>query len=448
MENQKSEDRSQRPEDRREITVTDNETEQPGGAIADAPRAEGELDAGGKSLTDALRISFVILKLIMVVLVILFFASGVFRVQPNEQALVLRLGKIRGVGRARLLGPGLHWAFPEPIDEIVRIVTKKKQTVSIDSFWYFEREEDILKGRKPRPGRTLSPLRDGYCLTRNDSVAGTGENDYNIVHAKWELTYTIARPELFFKNISYKAAAPGQDFLDVVSETLDPLLKSMAEDAIVTTMVNYSIDEAIVSESRIPNDVSRLLQAKLDRIEGGIKVTSMQISERITWPLQVDAAFQASNKASQKSQRLVTEARAYAEKLLNEAGGRDAEDILAALKDPAVSGGARDGLLSRLTGTCQEKISLARAYKTKTVEGAKANAEYLHKLLPEYRKRPELVLQKLYQDVIEEVLNNADEKVFLQPSASVRPKELRILINRDPTIGRTAEETEESRGTR
>lgn len=430
--------------------MTDNETEQPGGAIADSPRAEGELDAAGKSLTDALRISFVILKLIMVVLVILFFASGVFRVQPNEQALVLRLGKIRGVGQARLLGPGLHWAFPEPIDEIVRVVTKKKQTVEIDSFWYFEREEDILKGRKRRPGGTLNPLRDGYCLTRNDSVsvAGTGENDYNIVHAKWELTYTIERPELFFKNIYYEAAAPGQDFLDVVSETLDPLLKSMAEDAIVTTMVNYSIDEAIISESRIPNDVSRLLQSKLDRIDSGIKVTSIQISERITWPLQVDAAFQASNKASQESQRLVTEARSYAGKILNEAGSRDAEEILAALKDTTISDGARDTLLSRLTGTCQEKISLARAHKTKTVESAKANADYLHKLLPEYRKRPELVLQRLYQDVIEEVLNNADEKIFLQPSASARPKELRILINRDPTIGRTAEGTEESGGTR
>jgi len=428
--------------------MTDNETEQAGGAIADAPRTEGELDAAGKSLTDALRISFMILKLIMVVLVILFFASGVFRVQPNEQALVLRLGKIRGLGGARLLGPGLHWAFPEPIDEIVRVVTKKKQTVPIDSFWYFEREEDKLKGRKPRPGRTLNPLRDGYCLTRNDTVAGIGENDYNIVHAKWELTYTIDRPELFFKNIYYEAPAPGQDFLDVVSETLDPLLKSMAEDAIVTTMVNYSIDEAIRSESRIPNDVSRLLQAKLDRMDSGIKVTSMQISERITWPLQVDAAFQASNKASQESQRLVTEARSYAEKILNEAGGRDAEEILADLKDPAISSQRRDTLLSQLTGTCQEKISLARAYKTKTVEGAKANADYLHKLLPEYKKRPRLVLQKLYQDVIEVVLNNADEKFFLQPSAGSRPKELRILINRDPTIGRTAEGTEGTGGTK
>ena len=422
--------------------MTDKEIEQTEGAVSDGAVSEGELDAASKSLTDALRVSFVILKLIMVVLVLLFFVSGVFRIQPNEQALVLRLGKIRGMGEGRLLGPGLQWAFPSPIDEIVRIVTKKKQTLAIDSFWYFQREEDKLKGRKPRPGRTLSPLRDGYCLTRNDSVAGTGENDYNIVHAKWELTHTIQRPELFFKNVYYKAPVPGQDFSDVVSETLDPFLKAMAEDAIVTTMVNYSIDEAIVSESRIPKDVLRLLQAKLDQIESGIKVDSMQISERITWPMQVDGAFQASNKASQASQRLVTEARAYSEKILNEAGGPAVEEVLGALKDPSISGAAREELLSRLTGTCQEKISLARAYRTKTVETAKADAEYLAMLLPEYRKRPELVLQKLYLDAIEEVMNNAEDKFFVQPSVGGKGKELRVLINRDPTIGKTGAQAE------
>jgi regulator of protease activity HflC (stomatin/prohibitin superfamily) len=197
-----------------------------------------------------------------------------------------------------------------------------------------------------------------------------------------------------------------------------------------------------VSESRIPKDVSRLLGAKLDHIESGIKVDSMRISERITWPLQVDGAFQESNKASQLSDGLVTGARAYSEKILNEAGGPAVEEVLGALKDPSISGAAREELLSRLTGTCQEKISLARAYRTQTVETAKADAGYLAMLLPEYRKRPELVLQKLYQDAIEEVLNNADENFFVQPSVGGEGKELRIVINRDPTIGKAGAQAE------
>jgi membrane protease subunit HflK len=416
--------------------MTDKEFEQKADDVVSVTGPQAEVDTAIRSLTNALRVSFAILKIIMIVLVMLFFASGIFRVQPNEQALVLRFGRIRGIGQARLLGPGLQWAFPEPIEEIVRIVVKKKQTLPIDSFWYYEREEDKLKRRKSRIRGPLRLPRDGYCLTRSDNIVGVGggSSDYNIVHAKWQLTYTIDNPERFFKNIYYKAPAPGQDFSDVVSETLDPLLKAMAEDAIATTMVNYSIDEAIVSESKIPIDVAKLLQEKLDRIDSGIKIDSMQISEKITWPRQVDAAFQASNKASQERKKLISEAGAYAEKMLNETAGPDAQEILAVLKSPGTSDQEKKRLLSQLTGACQEKVSLARAYRTRTVATARANAEYLQTLLPEYRKRPKLVLQKIYQDALEEVLNNAEEKLFIQPSIGGKPKELRIMINRDQTL--------------
>ena len=83
---------------------------------------DNELDVAAKSLTDALRFSFWILKFIMLILVGLFFASGIFRVQENEKAIVLTFGKIRGTGaEERILTSGLHWAWPAPIDEIVKI---------------------------------------------------------------------------------------------------------------------------------------------------------------------------------------------------------------------------------------------------------------------------------------------------------------------------------------
>ena len=80
-----------------------------------------ELDPAGQSLTNALRHSFVILKIIMVLLVVLFLFSGVFRVQPDEEALVLQFGRFRGEGEYRVLRPGLKFAFPEPISEVIRI---------------------------------------------------------------------------------------------------------------------------------------------------------------------------------------------------------------------------------------------------------------------------------------------------------------------------------------
>ena len=97
-----------------------------------------EPDAAERALSDALKVSFTILKWIMFLLLIFFLASGFKTVGPDEQALVLRFGKIRGIAEERVLKPGLHWILPYPIDEIIRIPVKKRISIPIDSFWYFQ----------------------------------------------------------------------------------------------------------------------------------------------------------------------------------------------------------------------------------------------------------------------------------------------------------------------
>src|SRR5687768_16420766 len=85
---------------------------------------------GSRALSDALRSSFAIVKILMVGLVILFFFSRIFTVPSQERAIILRLGKPVGTGEQQLLGPGLHWSFPSPIDEVVRIPIGEIQTVN------------------------------------------------------------------------------------------------------------------------------------------------------------------------------------------------------------------------------------------------------------------------------------------------------------------------------
>ena len=402
--------------------------------------AGDELDAAGKALSEALRISFIILKIIMIVLVIVFLASGFRTVGSDEQALVLRLGKIRGVGEERLLGPGLHWVFPYPIDEIVKIPVAKKVNLPINSFWYFQTKAQMLdQSSKSRRGikPVLYPTRDGYCITRSEkqskTIAGFTGSDYNIVHAKWQLIYQIDDPERFFRNVYVEDVKPGEVYFDVATKSVKPLLQDLVGDAVVTAMVNYTVDEAISSKDTIPDHVKKLLQEKFDKIESGIKVVSVQLTD-VTWPRQVDYAFLASIRARQARQKAISEAKGYAESTLNEAAGRVAGELFAVLEDKTVSEQQEELLWSQLAGAARKKIAQARAYRTKVVETAKANAEYLQKLLPEYRKRPKLVIQKIYQDAVEHVLNNADEKMIIQPTEGTKGKEIRILINRDPTI--------------
>jgi regulator of protease activity HflC (stomatin/prohibitin superfamily) len=145
--------------------------------------------------------------------------------------------------------------------------------------------------------------------------------------------------------------------------------------------------------------------------------------------------------ASQQSDKMITEAKTYAENTLNQTAGPVAERLFNALHDETIDEQTREFLWSQLAGNAREKIAEARAYRTKVVENARANADYLRSLLPEYRQRPELVIQKLYLDTIEQILNNADEKFIVQPAEGTKGTEIRVLINRDPLLKtRTAQE--------
>lgn len=410
---------------------------------ADQPLQVEQLDAAGKSLSDALRISFTILKVIMIVLVVAFLASGFRTVGPDERALVLRFGKIQGIGDDAILGPGPHWVFPYPIDELVKIPVEKNINLPVNTFWYKEIREDVMgQGVKPRNLRAekLDPLVEGYCLTRSQAAVGAAQvakdsegSDYNIVHTRWQVNYQIANVDQFFRNVYVRDVKPGQIYSGIMVASITPLLRSVVDDAIVVTMVHYTIDEALQSVDTIPRRVQQLVQEKLDALESGIRVVQMQLVST-TWPMQVDDAFEAYVEASQKSAKVVTEARTYAETTLNKTAGQVAEPLCRTLLGPNSDSQQQEVLWAQVTGDAQGAIAQAQTYRTKVVEAARANANYLTSILPEYRKRPTLVARELYLAAIQEVLTNADEKFVLDASDKAKDREFRILLNRDTKL--------------
>ena len=146
---------------------------------------ETPVDAGSQALAEALRSSFAIVKFVMVLLVLLFLASGFFTVGPQERAIILRFGKPVGEGEKALLVPGLHWSFPYPIDESIKVSIAGLQQVSSTVGWYALTPEQELAGIEPHGGRARSiPIVDGYALTA----------DANIIHTRATLTYRIKDP--------------------------------------------------------------------------------------------------------------------------------------------------------------------------------------------------------------------------------------------------------------
>ena len=78
-------------------------------------------DSGSQALAEALRSSFGIVKVVMGILFLLFLGSGFFTVGPQQKAIKLCFGKPVGEGDQVLLGSGAHWAWPYPIDDVIKI---------------------------------------------------------------------------------------------------------------------------------------------------------------------------------------------------------------------------------------------------------------------------------------------------------------------------------------
>src|SRR4051794_25866241 len=155
--------------------------------VMDVPPPETPVDAGSQALSEALRSSFGIVKIVMGILVLVFICSGFFKVGPHEQAIILRMGKPVGDGQQALLGPGPHWSFPYPIDDHVKVSITGVQKVTSTVGWFAVTPEQELAGIEPPAGPSLNPALDGYVLTA----------DGNIVHCRATLNYHISEPIRF-----------------------------------------------------------------------------------------------------------------------------------------------------------------------------------------------------------------------------------------------------------
>jgi regulator of protease activity HflC (stomatin/prohibitin superfamily) len=324
----------------------------------------------------------------------------------------------------------------------------------VNTFWYKETREDIMgPGVIPRNYRadSLDPLQEGYCLTRSEEresevvpavqampaanrtlalAQQSDGSDYSIVHTKWKVDYQIQSIDQFFRNVYVPDVKPGQVYFDVMTQSITPMLRSVIEDAVVRAMVHYTIDEALQSVDLIPRRVKELAQRKLDDLGSGIVVNSVLL-EKAEWPKQVDEAFTESIAASQKSQAAITEAQTYAENTRNEVAGLVATQLYQALVAGDIGSEQTEALWSQVAGGARDKIAQAEAYRTTVVETAKANADYLMSLLPEYNKRPELVARSIYATAIEQVMAMAEEKFIIQISDTIKDRQIRVNINRD-----------------
>ena len=341
-------------------------------------------DAGTKALAEALASSFKFVKALMIILVAVFLGSGIFTVNPNEAAVVLRFGKAVGTGSEQILSQGLHWAFPYPIDEIVRIPIGESRTINATNCWYRVTPGMEVSGALPMASPTLQPGVDGYALTA----------DGNIIHVRAAAKYRISDPLQFSFN-----------FLDVTN-----ILENALNNAILHAATRYTADAALYRDQPGFRDAVRLrfLQT-IESANLGVELEPIEVQSFP--PMFVRNAFNEVLEAEQ----ILSQTRNRAEGEAMEVTRKAVGEGHAVISD----GTTRSNLL---------------------VQTVRADAQFFQDQLYHYQKNQELFKDRMLVETMVNVLTNVSDKWFLPDGGKDGHQELRLMFNREPKVSTDADQ--------
>jgi len=284
-------------------------------------------------------------KPIGLVLLILFFiwlASGLYRVLPDEQGIVLRFGKY-----VKTTQPGLNYHLPIPIETVQ--TPKVTKVNRIDIGFRAEKDSGFATG-------------GGVADIPQESLMLTG--DENIVNIDFSVFWVIkdARKFLF--------------------EIQDPeeTIKAAAETAMREIIARSRI-QPVLTEGRgaIEIETQNIMQTILDAYNSGVQVTQVQ-TQKADPPDQVIDAFRDVQAARADMERAKNEAEAYANDVIPRARGEAAKIMQAAeaYKQKVVA--ASEGEASRF-------LSIYKEYaKAKEVTQERMYLETMEKVLADIDK--------------------------------------------------------------
>jgi len=258
------------------------------------------------------------IALILALAVLAWFGiGGFYRVQPDEQGVVMLFGEWVDTTE-----PGLHWNWPAPIGNVALPKVTRINKMDIG-----------YRGGTDARGRAI-PTRD----VPEESLILT--SDQNIADIDFTVLWKINDAGKYLFNIQ------------------DPegTVKVAAESAMREVVGQTSFDRTVTVGRQDIEDASKeLLQHILDAYGSGIEITEVQLQSSDPPPEVIDA-FNDVQRARQDKSRLQNEAEAYANSVVPEARGRSAQMIQEAEA-------YKQKQISEAKGEAQRFLSVYEAYK-------------------------------------------------------------------------------------
>jgi membrane protease subunit HflK len=218
--------------------------------------------------------------LLLILVVVIWLASGFYVVDASQRGVVLQFGKFRETTE-----PGLRWRLPYPIQSHEVVNLTGVRTVEVG---YRGSEKNKV-------------LREALMLT----------DDENIINIQFAVQYILKDPQAYLFN----------------NRNPDEAVIQAAETAI-REIVGKSKMDYVLYEGReqVAAQAAKLMQEILDRYDTGIQISKVTM-QNAQPPEQVQAAFDDAVKAGQDRERLKNEGQAYANDVIPRARGSAARLI-------------------------------------------------------------------------------------------------------------------------
>ncbi len=213
---------------------------------------------------------------VVLVVVLIWLASGFYIVDASQRGVVLRFGK-----QVEITDAGPRWHLPYPVEAVEVVNLSQVRTVEVG---YRDNEKNKM-------------LKESLMLT----------DDENIIDIQFAVQYFLKDPSEFLFN---NRMTDDKEIVRQVAETA------------IREVVGRSKMDFVLYEGReqVAASTTKLIQDILDRYKAGIVVSKVTMRNAQP-PEQVQAAFDDAVKASQDRERQKNEGQAYANDVVPRAKG-------------------------------------------------------------------------------------------------------------------------------
>ena len=339
-----------------------------------------------------LPLPLIILGLIAAFGVVWWNAGGVRLVSPSQQLVVTFLGQYQTTK-----GEGLQIQPLAPLQRgfVINVLQQRETPVGangerVDVSAIIERRNQRLAQTNARatttqdilteedfvePNVVLQELQNETRGRLNQNLMLTNEGKIADVDVNVFWNVNNARDFLF----NVKDPSEGLGGLNSVDPT--ETIKLAAEAALRSAVATRDLDE-VVDRTGLAIDIETQLQALLDEYGAGINVVRVDVPYAQP-PLAVLPSYNAVKNAEKTKNEIINKAQAEATRVTNEA-----------------------------QGTVDKVLQEATAFKNETVAAARGEAERFTQVLSAYAEAPDVTVQRLYLDTMQEVLTNADMTII------------------------------------